>query len=69
MIKVLVVEDDIDIANLHRRFTEKIEGFEVVGIANGLEDAHEMVEILKPDLILLDLYLPEVRGWTFFCGK
>lgn len=30
MIKVLVVEDDIDIANLHRRFTEKIEGFEVV---------------------------------------
>lgn len=65
MIKVLIVEDDVDIANLHRRFTEKVEGFEVVGIANGLDDAFEMTEILKPNLVLLDLYFPEGSGMDF----
>jgi two-component system CitB family response regulator/two-component system response regulator DcuR len=65
VIKVLIVEDDIDIANLHRRFTEKVDGFEVVGIANGLDDAFEMTEILKPQLVLLDLYFPEGSGMDF----
>ena len=65
MVKVLIVEDDIDIANLHRRFTEKVDGFEVVGIANSIEDAYDMTEILKPDLVLLDLYFPEGSGMDF----
>lgn len=65
MIKVLIVEDDTGIANLHRRFTEKVDGFEVTGIANGLEDAFEMVEILQPELVLLDLYFPEGSGMDF----
>lgn len=65
MIKVMIVEDDLDIANLHRRFTEKVEGFEVSAIANSLEDAMEMVEIIKPDLVLLDLYFPEGSGMDF----
>ena len=29
-IEVLIVEDDIRIADIHRRFTEKIEGFKVI---------------------------------------
>lgn len=58
-IKVMVVEDDAKIADLHRRFTEKVEGFEVVAIAQGLDDAREMIELFEPDLILLDLYFPE----------
>jgi len=65
VIKVLIVEDDVDIANLHRRFTEKVEGFDVVGIANGLDDAFEMTQILKPQLVLLDLYFPEGSGMDF----
>jgi len=65
MIKVLIVEDDMDIANLHRRFTEKVDGFEVIGIANGLDDAFDMIEILKPQLVLLDLYFPEGSGMDF----
>ncbi|MBI9111886.1 response regulator [Maridesulfovibrio ferrireducens] len=58
-IKVMIVEDDAKIADLHRRFAEKVEGFEVVAIAQGLDDAKEMIEIFEPDLILLDLYFPE----------
>jgi len=58
-IEVIVVEDDPRIADLHRRFTERIEGFAVVGIAQGLDDARTMAELYKPDLILLDLYFPE----------
>jgi len=62
MISVLIIEDNIDIAKLHERFTMKVEGYEVVGIANDIETAREMLEILKPDLILLDIYFPEKSG-------
>ncbi len=61
-LRVLIVEDDHRIADLHRRFTEKMAGFEVVGIASDYSDAAEQAHILKPDLILLDLYLPEGNG-------
>ncbi len=61
-IRVLIVEDDLRISELHRRFTEKIDGFEVVGVANALDDAGEMAEILAPDLVLLDLFFPEGNG-------
>ncbi len=61
-IRVLIVEDDLRISELHRRFTEKVDGFEVVGIANTLADAEEMAEVLAPDLVLLDLFFPEGNG-------
>ncbi|PLX84557.1 MAG: two-component system response regulator [Desulfuromonas sp.] len=61
-IRVLIVEDDPRISELHRRFTEKVEGFETVGIANTLPEAQEMAEVLEPDLVLLDLFFPEGSG-------
>ena len=61
-IRVLIVEDDARISELHRRFTERMDGFEVVGIANTLADAEEMTEVLAPDLVLLDLFFPEGNG-------
>ncbi len=61
-IRVLIVEDDARIADLHRRFTMRVEGCEVVGVAHSLEDARDMVEVLEPDLLLLDLYFPEGHG-------
>ena len=59
---VLIVEDDPSIAEIHRHFTEKVTGFSVCGIAGTLEDAEKMSELLKPDLILLDLYFPKGLG-------
>lgn len=61
-IRVLVVEDDLRIADLHQRFVGKLEGFEVVGVAGRIADAREMVEVLQPDLVLLDLFFPEGSG-------
>jgi len=59
---VLIVDDDPKIAEIHRHFTEKVEGFSVCGIADTLEDAEKMAQLLEPDLILLDLYFPEGLG-------
>ncbi|MDF1525012.1 MAG: response regulator [bacterium] len=61
-IRVLIVEDDERISDIHRRFTQKVEGFEVVGIANSLVHGKEMCEVLDPDLVLLDLFFPDGYG-------
>ncbi|MBD1399955.1 response regulator [Pelovirga terrestris] len=61
-LQILIVDDDPQIAEIHRHFTEKVDGFGVCGIAGNLEDAEKMSTLLKPDLILLDLYLPEGKG-------
>ena len=60
--RVLVVDDDMRISELHQRFVEKLPQFEVVGVANCIADAEEMVSILQPDLVLLDLFFPEGNG-------
>lgn len=59
---VLIVDDDPKIAEIHRHFTEKVEGFTVCGIADTLDDAEKMAQLLEPDLVLLDLYFPEGLG-------
>ncbi len=62
MIKVVIAEDDPQIAEIQRRFLERIEGFELVGIAHGLEEAEDLIEILQPNLILLDIMFPTGTG-------
>jgi response regulator of citrate/malate metabolism len=62
MIDVLVVEDDFMVARIHRGFVDAVEGFRVVGTVNCGEDALTAVAELQPDLILLDLYLPDMFG-------
>ena len=59
--KILVVDDDRNICELLRLYIEK-EGFSVV-IANDGRQALEVFEADKPDLIMLDIMLPELDGW------
>lgn len=61
-IEVLIVEDDQRIAEIHRRFTEKIEGFKVIATATTGEQAKEWLEVVQPQLVLLDVYLPDMKG-------
>jgi response regulator of citrate/malate metabolism len=61
-IDVLVVDDDFMVARVHRTFVERVEPFRVVGVANTGEQAVQAVDELHPDLVLLDLYLPDVFG-------
>ncbi|WP_037680770.1 response regulator [Streptomyces cellulosae] len=61
-IDVLVVDDDFMVARVHRAFVERVGRFRVVGVAHTGEQAAHAVDELRPDLVLLDLYLPDVFG-------
>jgi response regulator of citrate/malate metabolism len=62
MIGVLVVDDDFMVSRIHRGFVERIPGFHVVGTAHTGQEALDAARELKPDLLLLDLYLPDMFG-------
>ena len=59
--KILVVDDDQNICELLRLYIEK-ENFEVA-VANDGRRALELFDSFSPDLILLDIMLPELDGW------
>ena len=59
---VLIVEDDQNIAELLRLYLEK-EGY-VAAIASDGGAGVEMFRKLQPDLVLLDVMLPVMDGWT-----
>lgn len=61
-IRVVIAEDDQQIAEIQRRFLERIEGFELVGVAHGLEEAQDLTDVLKPELLLLDIQFPTGTG-------
>ncbi|MFJ8653284.1 response regulator [Streptomyces rochei] len=61
-IGVLVVDDDFMVARVHRAFVERVEPFRVIGVAGTGEEALTAVAELRPDLVLLDLYLPDLFG-------
>jgi phosphate regulon transcriptional regulator PhoB len=60
-VRVLIAEDERDVAELIR-YTLAREGFEVVVATNGA-DALRQAKDSRPDLVLLDLMLPQVNGW------
>ncbi|QQK80853.1 response regulator [Salicibibacter cibi] len=68
--KVLIVEDDFRVAEINRQFVDKIDGFTVVGMAKTGEETMKQLNKSQtlPDLILLDVYIPDVEGlnllWT-----
>jgi response regulator of citrate/malate metabolism len=62
VIRTLVVDDDFMAVSVHRQFVERIPGFDVVGEATTGRDARALVEKLRPDLLLLDIYLPDENG-------
>ena len=59
--KIMVVDDDKNICELLRLYLEK-EGYQVV-IANDGKEAVELNEKEDPELILLDIMLPQLDGW------
>ena len=59
--KILIVDDDTNICELLRLYIEK-DGFDTA-IANTGTQAIKLFEQEKPDLIMLDIMLPELDGW------
>jgi len=60
MTKVAIIEDDIAIVQMYRMKFES-EGYDVVTAENG-KTGLKLVEKEKPEIILLDLMMPEMRG-------
>jgi CheY-like chemotaxis protein len=58
---VLVVDDDPDI-QLLLRLELQAEGYVVVTADNGLE-ALDRIPAMEPDVVLLDVMMPELDGW------
>ena len=63
-VRILVVDDD---AAIRQAIAELLaeEGFEVSCAANGAEALRELESTTVPSLILLDLTMPVMDGWTF----
>ena len=62
MIRTLIVDDDFRVADVHRGYVERLDGFRVVGEAHTAGEALKSIQRLRPDLVLLDLYLPDLPG-------
>ncbi|MEV5613402.1 response regulator [Streptomyces sp. NPDC052225] len=62
MTKVLVVDDDFMVAKLHSRYVSAMDGFVVAGVAHSGAQALRAAEESRPDLVLLDVYLPDMDG-------
>ena len=58
--KVAIVEDDQAISQMYR-FKFEAEGYEVETAENG-KLGLELIEQMKPDIVLLDLMMPEMNG-------
>jgi two-component system CitB family response regulator len=63
VIRVLVVEDDFRVAQLHVDFTERVAGFRVIGTARTAGEARGFLQQRSADLVLLDTYLPDESGF------
>lgn len=61
-IDVLIIEDDLKVAEINKRFVEKVGDFRVVGVATSKEEIETLLEVYEPQLVILDIYLPDVNG-------
>jgi len=61
-ITVLVVDDDFRVAGVHVGFVEAVPGFQVVGTAQTGAEARALAASLRPELVLMDVYLPDEDG-------
>ncbi|MCI3151622.1 MULTISPECIES: response regulator [Streptomyces] len=63
MIEVLVVDDDVRVAQVNAAYVDKVPGFHAVLPAHSAAEALERVETLpRVDLVLMDHYLPDRTG-------
>ncbi|MDZ5016622.1 response regulator, partial [Clostridium perfringens] len=62
MIEVMIIEDDPMVRAINVKFLKRIEGFVLYKAVSNLTDAKKVISTKKPDLILLDVYLPKENG-------
>ncbi|TQO18937.1 response regulator of citrate/malate metabolism [Rhodoglobus vestalii] len=61
-IRALIVDDDFAVAKIHHQFVDSHPAFSVVGEAHTGTQALQHIQLLRPDVVLLDVYLPDISG-------
>jgi len=61
-IRTVVVDDDYRVSAIHTAFVTRSQGFAVVGTAHTAAEAVTMVDAARPDLVLMDVFLPDGDG-------
>ncbi|WP_319475581.1 response regulator [Marispirochaeta aestuarii] len=61
-IRTMIVEDDFKVAEINKEFAEEVNGFSVEKIAKDAAEALTYLENNPIDLIILDIYLPDMHG-------
>lgn len=59
---VLVVDDDFMVARIHTRYLSTVPGFDVIATVHSGSEALSALAEFQPDLMLLDVYLPDMTG-------
>ena len=62
VIDVLIVEDDFHVARIHAEVAERVPDLHLVGVVHTASAALDAVRRRAPELVLLDLYLPDLSG-------
>jgi AmiR/NasT family two-component response regulator len=62
-VRALIVDDDFRVAGIHAAYVERIPGFTVVATVHTARDAARKH---RPDLVLLDVYLPDRPGLDLY---
>lgn len=61
-IRVVVIEDDPMVQEINKNFIERVPSFRVVGMAANGEEGVSLVAKLKPDLVVMDVFMPVLDG-------
>ncbi|MFN2150740.1 MAG: response regulator transcription factor [Anaerolineales bacterium] len=64
MKKIVYVEDELEMIDLVKLILSR-KGYEVIGAAGGREGLDTIREVI-PDLVLLDLMMPDIEGWDVY---
>lgn len=61
-VRILLVDDNLTFVSAVRQFLDFLPGVEVVGNARNAQEALDAGSLLQPDLVLLDVAMPDMNG-------
>ena len=61
-IRVLIADDNKEFCDIVRRYLEKQDDMEVIGIAGDGIEALEMIINIQPEVVILDIIMPHIDG-------